>query len=265
MKPHLDLTGENKPLVLKEIEGKLDLQTGVNEIEAKAIVDEIRKIVDSEKDSEKATTMGVVCPFRAQVKYIQKLIDASFSGNEVKKHNINVGTAHTYQGDERDIIMFSMNLSEGYFRQSVTFAQNPNLLNVAVTRSKKKMIVFSSIKPEQLPKGLLRDYLEYCKDTQNQQIGDVKILEEKPMLKEVVKIAKANYIQAYPGYYTAGIKTDCLLTNGKKHAILIIDEYIEDIEQSIAEQETLERLGWTVERVNARLLQKGYNFMKELL
>lgn len=54
----------------------------------------------------------------------------------IKKHKIEIGTAHTFQGDERDIILMSWAFANNSYPQSITFLQKPNLFNVAITRAK---------------------------------------------------------------------------------------------------------------------------------
>ena len=42
------------------------------------------------------------------------------------------------------------------------FVEDPNLLNVLVTRARSQMIVITSLEPGQLPRGLLSDYLRHA-------------------------------------------------------------------------------------------------------
>jgi hypothetical protein len=80
------------------------------------------------------------------------------------------------QGDERDIIVFSMGYArdpEGFVRRRFGWLNNDggqNRLNVAISRAKKKIYFVSSLFPEELkvedlkstgPK-LLKDYMRYC-------------------------------------------------------------------------------------------------------
>lgn len=85
----------------------------------------------------------------------------------ITKHKIEIGTAHTFQGDEKDIILISWAYANNSFPQSLTFLQKPNLFNVAITRARKKMINFISKNPKELPEGLLRSYFSYIEDYTN--------------------------------------------------------------------------------------------------
>jgi hypothetical protein len=80
-------------------------------------------------------SVGVVTPFRAQKEYITDLIDRS----EIPK--ITVGTAHAFQGDERDIMIFSPVAAPGMSPESIRWIEEPrNLVNVAVTRARESMV-----------------------------------------------------------------------------------------------------------------------------
>jgi very-short-patch-repair endonuclease len=84
-------------------------------------------------------TVGVVTPFRQQM---IRLKDALETGGELPREFIErvsflASTAHGFQGDERDLILFSLcagpDLPEG---SKVFLQENPNLFNVAVSRAR---------------------------------------------------------------------------------------------------------------------------------
>jgi very-short-patch-repair endonuclease len=84
-------------------------------------------------------TVGVVTPFRQQM---IRLKDALEAGDELPREFMGrvsflASTAHGFQGDERDLILFSLcagpDLPEG---SKVFLRENPNLFNVAVSRAR---------------------------------------------------------------------------------------------------------------------------------
>ncbi|WP_446221787.1 caspase, EACC1-associated type [Nocardia sp. IBHARD005] len=80
------------------------------------------------------TTIGVVTPFKAQSDEIKRRLDDS--GEVV------VGTVHTFQGGECDIIIFSLVASPGMPRRSIDWLdRQPNLWNVAITRARAHLFV----------------------------------------------------------------------------------------------------------------------------
>jgi len=88
-------------------------------------------------------SIGVVSPFRGQVNYIEHLLYASkkLSG-KLLESNILVDTVHRFQGDERDLMIFSPVVAKGIQQSSLKFLKgNGNLFNVAITRARSMLIV----------------------------------------------------------------------------------------------------------------------------
>ncbi len=110
-----------------------------NKKEAEAVVAELRRLF---KQGYKGT-IGAVSPFRAQANLIRKLVN---DDNELSNWLSTCGfiseTVHKFQGDERDIIIFSPVVSKGMPRGSTLFLQKTgNLFNVAITRARAMLIV----------------------------------------------------------------------------------------------------------------------------
>jgi very-short-patch-repair endonuclease len=112
----------------------------VNELEAKAVCQEIERIVLQQNYQG---TIGVVSPFRAQFIRINDLV--SQNTRLIEKAQIldfHANTAHGFQGDERDVIIFSPVVSEGMPDGGMNFLRhNPNLFNVAITRARAALVV----------------------------------------------------------------------------------------------------------------------------
>ena len=160
-------TSDFKALKLIEVpDGKVDFDATRNLPEIEAVVKCLHElIVDSEReDPEHPITIGIVSPFRAQVEQLKISVAKVLSDFMINKHQIEIGTAHTFQGDEKDIILASWAVANNSFPQSLTFLQKPNLFNVAITRAKKQMINFVSRDTTELPEGMFRDYISYIKE-----------------------------------------------------------------------------------------------------
>jgi len=84
-------------------------------------------------------TVGVVTPFRQQMIHLKDALESSDTLPTVFKERVRlvVSTAHGFQGDERDLILFSLcsgpDLPTG---AEVFLRENPNLFNVAVSRAR---------------------------------------------------------------------------------------------------------------------------------
>jgi hypothetical protein len=85
--------------------------------------------------------LGIVTPYREQANRISNWVSQKFG----KDHGIQVGTAHTFQGNERDVMIFSSVLAPGLSEGSLNWLnRTDNLLNVAITRARLLMIVLGN-------------------------------------------------------------------------------------------------------------------------
>ncbi|MEI8377413.1 MAG: AAA domain-containing protein [bacterium] len=244
-------------------DAKVDLDTTRNMAETEAVLKRLSEIIAQEKDLKKPSSIGIISPFRGQVDQIKKAVSQILDDRVVERHQIEIGTAHTFQGDEKDIIMLSFTLAENSHFQSLTFLQKPNLFNVAITRAKKKTIVFVSKDPKDLSQGLLRRYLDYIKEQlkkeQRQTVIGTQDIEENIynniFEKEVAKACKKEGYNVMTGFDTAGYKIDIVISEGDKKLGIECDG-LEDEGQrptnQIKKQFILERCGWKILRVSAR-------------
>ncbi len=87
-------------------------------------------------------SIGVVSPFRAQVDLLIELLAAKMPQIA---GSITIDTAHGFQGDERDVIVYSPVISEDVPARSLTFAADRNLVNVALTRARSRLVVVGDL------------------------------------------------------------------------------------------------------------------------
>lgn len=81
-------------------------------------------------------TVGVVTPFRAQAAAIRAHWD--------KQARVRVGTAHSFQGGECDVVIYSLVAADGISPGALRFLDNQaNLWNVAITRARAHLFVIS--------------------------------------------------------------------------------------------------------------------------
>ena len=87
-------------------------------------------------------SIGVVTPFSAQARLIQDLLESRISAEARLRSSLTVGTAHRFQGDERDVIVFSSVASDGLDARTLGWlGGTPNLFNVAITRAQSYLLV----------------------------------------------------------------------------------------------------------------------------
>lgn len=119
-------------------------QTGAwcaDEIEA------IRKELQTLTAENYRGTVGVVTPFRQQMIRIKDALetDPELPREFMERVQFLASTAHGFQGDERDLILFSLcagpDLPDG---SKIFLRENPNLFNVAVSRARAVLHVFGN-------------------------------------------------------------------------------------------------------------------------
>lgn len=122
--------------------GKTNKNKTFNIEECEAIIVELKNFLQKNKNNNK--TIAILSMFGAQVDLIQKAIQQIVPYSEIEKHNIHVGTANTAQGAEWDVVLISWAIDNECKHQSLTFANNPERLNVITSRCREKIINFYS-------------------------------------------------------------------------------------------------------------------------
>jgi len=139
--------------------------------EAIEVVNQIKDLIFIKKYKG---TIGVVSPFRLQVNKIRELIFEDDKLLESLNHlKFLCDTVHKFQGDERDLMIFSPVVSKNISIGALAFLKsNGNLFNVAITRARSTLIVIGDL-PKCLDSGIdyLSSFAEY--------VSKLKIQDEK--------------------------------------------------------------------------------------
>ena len=111
----------------------------------------------------KSSDVGIIAPYRDQVALLQKRFEGS---------NIIIDTVHKFQGKECETMILSSVANAVKFYEDETkidFLNNPNLINVAISRAIDKLYITASEKILKQEGSLLRDmgkyYEYYCSET----------------------------------------------------------------------------------------------------
>ncbi|WP_164155598.1 AAA domain-containing protein [Sandarakinorhabdus rubra] len=112
----------------------------VNRIEAQAVAEALKDLV-FRKGYE--GSLGVVTPFRAQANAITEAVNADNAlASRLIQHGFIADTVHKFQGDERDLMIFSPVITGDPPPGAVAFLKaNGNLFNVAITRARAQLLV----------------------------------------------------------------------------------------------------------------------------
>lgn len=253
-KPKLGLTEQEMPIQVEYIKGKRT-DGAVNPKEIEAIFHHVKQLI-AQSSEEKPTTIGILSPFRDQVNAITKALPAYLSLTEVERHKVVIGTAHSLQGDEKDVVMLSLSLDPDFHHGTLNFLEKPNVFNVSITRAKKKLIVVSSVKPEDLPNGLLKEFLEHSNVPPLAEIP--RGIFESKFEEQVAQALEKSGLKVWPQYQAAGFYIDLVVGDGKNWIAVECDGpthfNMADRQNfyDVWRQGILERAGWRFARISHR-------------
>ncbi|MFC3908038.1 AAA domain-containing protein [Legionella dresdenensis] len=229
-----------------------------NKTEAKIIADWVaknkNKILNDCQQEELDDCLAIITPFAAQRNEIQAAL---------LQHGIcldKVGTVHSLQGAEKDIIIFSPVYSADNNQVNFFFDKTPNMLNVAVSRAKRSFLVFGDMdifNPSgNSPSSLLAKYLFA---SEHNEIIDISI----PPLAE----AKLEEIEVIISLRQHRQQLISCFTNAQ-YVLNIISPYLtksaikyDDIEQHIADNSS--RI--TINIYTDPFLNKNNKYFEEIL
>jgi superfamily I DNA and/or RNA helicase/very-short-patch-repair endonuclease len=241
-------------------DGKVDLDATRNLPEIETLVKTLHEIIieDERKNPDNPVSIGIISPFRAQVEQLKISVAKVLSDYMLKKHQIEIGTAHTFQGDEKDIILMSWAFANNSYPQSITFLQKPNLFNVAITRAKNKCINFVSHDLETMPDGHFRHYVSYLKDYKERKNallneGIDENIYKNALEKEIAEEIRKLEHKVCAGVEIAGLSADLIVDN----EFIIEVDGVEDNKKlhhmsNMKKQAILERCGFKVKRITYR-------------
>lgn len=138
----------DEPLILyKTVKGNHARGT-INQRQIDVVFEEI--IPNHTLNTEKQT-IGIISPYRLQANEIQK---------SLMLPHVDADTVHKYQGRERDIIILTTVSNKVSIND---FVDNPNLINVAVSRAVNKLIIVVSEGSEQWKGTNIGDLVRYIR------------------------------------------------------------------------------------------------------
>ncbi|MCS7130276.1 MAG: DNA2/NAM7 family helicase [Archaeoglobaceae archaeon] len=133
----LDCNGEEKKVGASKI----------NELEAEIACEICDELVEAVGEEE----IGIITPYLKQKELIKSIL-SDFG------INCEVATVHSYQGREKEVIVYSITATNNLF-----FASDKKIFNVALTRAKAKFIALGNSKSIEGKNFLLSRFLDYAK------------------------------------------------------------------------------------------------------
>lgn len=254
-----DNTDEKVLELIEVLDGKVDFDATRNLPEIETLVKRLHEIIveDERKNPDNPVSVGIISPFRAQVEQLKVSVSKVLSDYMIKKHQIEIGTAHTFQGDERDIMMISWTVANNSFTQSLMFMQKSNLFNVAITRGRNKVINFISRNPRELPEGHFRNYVSYMQEYQNRKqallSGEIdENIYKNSFEREVAKKIRELDHKVIAGAEIAGLNADLLIDDKFVVEIDGVEDKNSSRISNMKKQAILERSGFKVKRITFR-------------
>lgn len=130
----------DSPVIIHHID---DCGEQTSDKEAEFIADVVKNYL---KYGLPASEIAVLSPFRAQAANIRRVIRKNEYIKEEEYQQIAVDTIDKMQGQEREVIIFSLVAGDiEYMTEMADFLYNPNKLNVAFSRAKSKLIIVGNI------------------------------------------------------------------------------------------------------------------------
>ena len=209
-------------------------------------------------------SVGVVTPFAAQAQLIRRLAHRHPQlGDEVLSDaDFECGTAHRFQGAERDAIVFSAVLAPGIAKRTASWVERErNLVNVAVSRAKRSLSVLGH--PEIGTAGSptlasLRSYLvETSTHDEAVQPATAKFRTDSQSEARLLEAMRNAGLRPSAKLFVQGYELDfALLEEGVRLNVEVDGDHHTDVRgklrrQDIARDRILTGNGWEVIRIPA--------------
>jgi len=226
----------------------------VNTAEARAIIDEIKRILATPEFAGR--TIGIVSLLStatAHMKYLTERILHEISQKEMIDRQIHVGTPTEFQGRERDIMMLSM-VIDADGRGAADKADIRQRFNVAMSRARDRMYLFRSVRATDVSENSWHGkVISHFKQPFKHDAKKLESLRERcesgfevEMFDELVKRG----YRVEPQVSSGGYRIDFVVegSQGRRLAIECDGDRFHGPEQwpaDMARQRVLERAGWT--------------------
>jgi very-short-patch-repair endonuclease len=243
-------------------------RSAVNVAEVAGIIDLITKWTAAGLLSREDLSLGVVTPFRLQMEKVREAIVGQ-PWPEAIKDKITVGTAHRFQGDECDIMIFSPVVARGMSERLVRWvATTDQLLNVAITRARAALHVVGDMSACLAAGGRLGDFAASIQ--KGIRVGDESQVTETAPEQEIADMLTEMGIWHASQYQVGGYRLDFLVVSpqgirydleidGRGH---LTDEAVRSDERRDSE---VKALGFKVIRIDARLVFFTPSTVKKIL
>jgi len=255
--------------------------TRTNRAEAEAIV---REIVDHFSDAGRnRLTMGVVTFNQTQQRLIETLLDEELRKTPLLEQRIAehgseklfIKNLENVQGDERDVILFSITYGrDSAGKMAMNFGPinqdgGQRRLNVAITRARVGVCIFSSIRAEDIDSSKtrsagvsdLKNYLEFAAKGPAAIVAQASLTgadPESPLEEEVLNSLRSRGWSVHPQIGCSGYRIDMAVVDPEEPGKYVLGIECDGAtyhsmptarDRDRLRQRILEGLGWTLHRI----------------
>jgi very-short-patch-repair endonuclease len=264
---------DSPAVMLHRVHGKVTSDTQENEGEGRALVEHLLTMLRNPAYAE--ASFGVICLFQEQMRLVNDMVVEQVPDELRSAHDLVVVNPDGFQGDERDVILYSLSYDGDGMTQAALSARQSDrehiqgMLNVAFTRARDEIHVFHSADVNQFAtasgSGAIKDWLEYCSRHCAQPMTDTSSTEvqlakaQSEFETQVISALAAKGVMVRAQYPCCGYSIDCVAElEGSRVAIECdgeiwhLDEHGNLKTEDLLRQEVLERAGWRVLRIPYR-------------
>ncbi len=246
--------------------GAEDVEAKVNPVEAEVIVEELKNLVTDKTYDD--LTIGIISPFRAQADLISEMIYKELDPETIRKFAIQSRTVDGFQGDERDVIIYSMRFSPNGKPGSITAIETGvneegfKRMNVAFTRARRKVIIYTSQKPSMFPGKYIKSFMQHAEYVQENYIDPFSPKEDQfdsQFEEDVCRLFRGKGVNVITQFPCAGYRIDQVILDKDGRTLAIecdgdfkLDETGDLPPEHYMRQATIERVTqWDVQRITA--------------
>ena len=205
-----------QPLELTPISGAREAN-GANPAEVAAVTETIAATAAAQADLKPnlVHSIGIVSPFTDHVEALKKaFLEMPNHHAILQRHDVLIGTVHSFQGEERDIMLVTLALDDKSPSASYRFLDRADVFNVMVTRARLRNHVFHSFTPSRVrPDSLLARFIGYAETgasvNPTRSDGDTNLCK---FADEVAAALREVGAEVHVGFPLAGMTVDIVYT-----------------------------------------------------
>lgn len=279
MRDREDDRGLGHPFIIREVVGVPDLgKAKVNPYEAEMVVRELEGRLDDPR--YEGMSFGVLSLFRDQIEQIEELIEKQIAREKRERHKVICSTVDGFQGDERDVILYSWRFTPTCSPSILSFTNGEagsQRSNVALTRARHQAIHFISAPVERFPTGSrnVSGFLRHAKNPSFLVTHAESRIHHEPrdaMRERLASLLQEASLHVEERFVAGGTSIDLKVVDPETRgriAIFVDSKLAPDppatVVRRVDAQGMLERAGWKVLRVPAAEMDRPWNVVETVL